>query len=924
MIAALESFSTFGQLLRFLRSRERLTQRALGLATDFSEAQISRLEHGLRPPDPATILARFVPALRLDDDQAAAARLHALAGAARGLGTPGMRAAASRSFGTRSGDGDAGAPPCNLPAQPTPLIGRDREVAALRQQLLRRDVRLLTLTGTAGIGKTRLAIAVAAASLNKFPGGVVFIDLAPISNPRLVVSTIAAALGIRDFGAAPPLDGVATALRGRRALLVLDNFEQVLPAAATVAQLLRTCPEPKFLVTSRAPLRLRWERLCSVPPLALPDGARRLSLGALAHTAAVALFIDRARAANPDFRFTPETAPPIVEICAHLDGLALAIELAAVRTRFLPPSALLAQLGHRLRVLTTGCRDLPERQRTLRAAIDWSYDLLSAPEQAVFRRLAVFVGGFEMGAAEAVCDLGDLPMVVLDLLGTLADQCLLQIEQAGRSTGGPSSVAAGPEASPGREAGGETPSRRRDILVPPARLRMLETIREYAMEQLLASGELDTIRWRHGTYYLALAEDAERTFVGQEKARWLERLRLEHGNVRAALEWLEATGAVEERMRLASALHECWYLLGHAREGYGWLRRALANGPGASTAARAKALHAAGTLAICVGEHPDAVRTLEEAVALRRKLEDKPGLAESLYRLGLARHQRNEHDAAQTLYEEALAIWREGGHQGGIALIMQRLGALAQEQGDHHRAGTCYAEAAALWRAAGDQLSLTIALDGLAGIAQERGDHNRAVALYEQGLALRQAFGDQLGAAISHDYLATLAGEEGDVERAIALLEEGLACKRQWGDKAQIAFTLYNLCLATYQLGQRERACDLALEALGLERDLANLGDLARRLEGLAEAVGVRAPEGAARLVGAAETLRESLGMAPRNPTHYGRIVSCLTRAVGADAFVSAKLAGRAMSPEEAVAYALAEPAAAPAAGAARPGPTAG
>ena len=902
----LDSCSSFGQLLRYLRSRERLTQRQLGLAAGYCEAQISRLEHGLRPPDPATVLARFIPALGLDNDPAAI-RLHALAGVARDREAPDMDAAPRSPGARRNGHHDR-ASAHTFPAQPTPLIGREGELAALRQ-LLRRGVRLLTLTGTAGIGKTRLAVAAATASLDAFPGGVVFIDLAPIANPQLVVPTIAAALGVRDHGAAPALGGIVASLRGRHALLVLDNFEQVLPAAAALAELLRRCPELTLLVTSRAPLRLRWERLFLVPPLALPARAHPPPLGTLATTAAVALFVERARAVDPDFLLTADTGSTIAEVCVRVDGLPLAIELAAARTRLLPPAALLAHLEHRLRVLTTGAMDLPERQRTLRAAIDWSYDLLSTPEQAVFRRLAVFVGGFELGAAEAVCDLGDLPTTLLDLLGALTDQSLLRVEHAGRAPGEPSRVVLDPDAGPRPDADGDAPAW--DRAIPPRRvyLRMLETLREYALERLVASGELDTVRRRHAAYYLTLAEALERAFDGQQKETWLERLGLEHGNLRAALEWLEATGAVEEEMRLVGAVHECWHLLGHAREGYGWLRRALENGAGVSAATRAKALHAAGALATSVGDYPNAVSSLEETVALRRVLEDQLGLAASLYRLGLALHQHGAYGPAQLRYEEALARWREAGHRGGIALILQRLGALAQEQGDHARAWTCYAEAVALWQAVDDRLSSVIALDGLAGIAHERGDHDQAVALYEEGLAVRRAFGDRLGAAISHDYLATLACEAGDSEQATALLEEGLACKRQWADKAQIAFTLYNLCVATYRQGQCARARALAQELLGLERELANFEDLARRLEGLAEAVGARTPEGAARLVGTAEALRADLGMPPRNPIHYERIVATIAGILGNERFASFKLVGRTMSPEEAVAYALAEPA---------------
>jgi tetratricopeptide (TPR) repeat protein len=543
----------------------------------------------------------------------------------------------------------------------------------------------------------------------------------------------------------------------------------------------------------------------------------------------------------------------------------------------LPPPALLARLGNRLGVLTGGRRDAPARQQTLRAAIAWSHDLLTPAERTLFARLAVFAGGCTLEAAEAVCGAGPVPargaaMPVLDGLGSLLDKSLLHRELP---------------------PGG------------PARFRMLETVREYALERLEAAVEGEAARARHAAFYQALAEEAGPQLTEPGQAAWLERLEPERQDLDAALAWL-CRHEPEAALRMATRLAPLWRLRGPFRAGWGWLRRALEAAPDAPAETRAEALQQAAELAFRLGEYAAAARALEDAVAQRRRAGPPEGAAYPLHLLGTLAHRREDYPRAVAFYEEALALWRAAGDRWGVALSLHTLGVVADERGERDRAVALYEEALALWRGTTDAMGVAVSLDALGRVARARGDLPRAAALHEEALALKRRLGDRLAVAMSLDHLGAVARARGDLPRAAALHEEALALKREVGEERLVEFSLHNLCLTALRAGDRGRAAALGREALARCLGLGKTADAARRLEELADALAAGAPARATALLGAAAALRAAAGVPPRDPVAHERRLARLRGALRAEAFASTWAAGLAMSPEHAVEHALA------------------
>jgi predicted ATPase/class 3 adenylate cyclase len=765
----------------------------------------------------------------------------------------------------------------NLPIQPTPLLGREEQVAALAGLLRRADVRLVTITGAGGIGKTRLALQVAAELLEEVPDGVWLVRLSRLVDPDLVLPTIAQTLAVKEVLGQPMARTLSEHLREKQILLLLDNFEQVVAAAPAVADLLAKSPGLKVLVTSRVPLHLRGEHDFALVPLPLPERGRNPPLTMLTQYAAVALFVERASAAQSDFAVTASNAPAIAEICARLDGLPLAIELAAARVKILPPEALLARLSSQLQLLTGGPRDLEARQQTMRATIAWSVALLVPEVQVLFRRFSVFVGGATLEAIEAVCRTpeGTLPLAVnvLDGLDALVDQSLVQQ----------------------RAEGGEP------------RFGMLHVIREYALEQLAASSELASLQRAHALHYLQIAEQASPVLDGPDQIQMLIRLEREHDNLRAALTWTLERGEVETTARFVVALNVFWESRGHWIEGRRWVTQALRAGERLPPRLHAQLLWWAGHLAFFQGDYATAAHHLQESLTLCRRGDNPAGAARALNGLAsLAIHQ--EHFAqAQHLLDEALKLGQEGGDLAQVAETFSTKAGLAETLGDYHGALRFDERALELWEGLGD---LHLAAGTRRSIGWSRlllGDGAAGEALIQEALAVHQQMSDTNCTALALGHLGMAALDRGAVDEALPLLAQSLTLFQELMRKAVVARAWIRLGLAHSAAGHVEDAEAAYLAGLLLERDLGNNQESAACLAGLAEvALAQGRPERAARLLGAATQALRSVGAAPlplppQLRVQREQVATRAREALGEAAWDTAFAAGEARALDEAL-----------------------
>jgi predicted ATPase len=665
----------------------------------------------------------------------------------------------------------------SLPAQPTPLVGRDRELDEVLALLRSPAVRLLTLTGPGGTGKTRLGLQAATELTDEFEDGVFFVALAAIADVALVAPTIARALGLAEGSNQPPEELLEGYLRDRQTLLVLDNFEHILASAALLDALLSAASGLKVLATSRTPLGLYGEHEYPVPPLSLPVPGSLPSPDRLARYEAVRLFVERARAVRPDFSLTEENAGAVAEICKRLDGLPLAIELAAARIKLLPPQAMLSRLGNRLKLLTSGARNLPERQRTLRNTIEWSHELLEEGEKALFATLAVFSGGSTLEATEAVCDPeGGLPVDVLEGISSLLDRSLLRQEE-------------GPEGEP--------------------RFAMLETIHEFASERFEASNEVEKLKERHAEYFLALSEEAEPQLREPEQEAWFERLELEHNNMRAALTWAIEQRNSELGLRLAGALWRFWWMRGYFDEGRRWLDEVLAEG-GGTLPARLKVLDGVSWLANAQGDLDRAEEAAEEGL----RSSDEAGIEGSVaasFRgtLGDVAQNRGDPEKAKRLFEESVRLYREAKDRWGVAWALGGLGNLFNVREDYERAKELYEEGLALSRELGQSELQSAYLISLGHVSLLEGDFERAIALNEEAAALHQERGRRGGLEFALDNLGWAALLHGDHDRAETIHKESLALCRDLGDKYIGAESLEGLACAAGARREDERAARL-------------------------------------------------------------------------------------------------------------------
>jgi predicted ATPase/ATP/maltotriose-dependent transcriptional regulator MalT len=761
-----------------------------------------------------------------------------------------------------------------IPVALTSFVGRTHDIAAICALLQRPEVRLLTILGIGGIGKTRLGMQVATALQEHFVDGVSFISLASVHDPHLVASTIAQGLGVQEVGEPHVLEQLKVVLQSKQLLLFIDNFEHVVTAASLLTELLLACMQLTILVTSRAVLYLQGEYQYPISPLPVPDSTHFAELGILAQNPAVSLFVQRAQAVRPHFSLTQTNAPIIAQICARLDGLPLAIELAASRIKMFPLQALLARLKRRFEILTGGTQGAPARQQTLHNAIAWSYDLLDPWEQRLFCMLSVFADGWTVEAIDAVvssiAQTEKDSYSLFDRISSLLDKSLLlQFEQEGVD----------------------------------ARFAMLETLREYGRERLQERGEAEMVQQAHALHFLRFAEQAAPYLKGEQQLVWVARIEQELENVRIALEWFIHRAQMEHALRLGAALGWFWYLRGYWSEGRSWLDAMLELADGKKPVdAYADVLYYAGVLAY-YQDDSSAQALLTQSVALCREVGLTRVLVSALGMLGLLISMQGDRTSASPLLEECEHLCRTKAYRWELAHLLRKLALIAWHQGDLTRASSCAQEGLTLARKIGDTSLIATTLSVLSGIANRQGDLARATTLTQETLNLAQKLGDTSLIATATQNLGYLALQQNQFPQAAAYARRALTLFRELGDKTFITAALHSLGHLALLQNDLMQAAEAFQEGFTLSEDLKNMTRMGWHLVGLAA---VAEKEGhyqkACRLLGVAEArLDVNLHMNAAERADYDELVKRVRTHLGEDLFSSLWAQGKAMTPQEAL-----------------------